>query len=159
AAFLLLGSGFSGVVPWLGSVPVAAADDWCSDDPLVLVTLPSGQLLPVHITVMALGTVHLPTIKRAQVLGTQATLGQQPHTATVTIAVQVPGDELGPFKTKVIASSGENGTGTIYATTEGSGGSLHKLRFTVDDKPAHGHAAPDKQASDKPAHDKSGNNK
>jgi hypothetical protein len=130
-----------GLVPWLGTAPIASADDWCSDDPLVTVVTPAGNTVQFHITVMAQGLKHLPTIKQSKVLkalalrvpdGRPTARDPQKGSSLVTVAVQVPSDDLGQFKTKVIASSGEYGQGTVYDSTEGMGGRLHLLTFKID---------------------------
>src|SRR5919199_2915014 len=52
--------------------PVALAAEWCDTDPLVAITTPGGNVVPVYVMVGALGAEHLPAAQVASILYTTA---------------------------------------------------------------------------------------
>ena len=118
----------------LGSATSAQAAEWCDTDPLLIIRTPDGELVTVYLLVGAWGVVHLPAAQAASLLTAsepvEATSGG--HALRVTVNVTVPNDLFGSgFPTRAAVSSGPMGTGTIYATAEGTSGSSMRLRFTL----------------------------
>ena len=80
-ALALLGAEVSGV---------AAGAEWCEDDPLVVIETPGGNLVPLYVTVGALGVEHLPAAQLAEI---SYTAKRTSHGNTqVKLSVVVRGD-------------------------------------------------------------------
>jgi hypothetical protein len=113
------------------AAPVAAGEEWCDTDPLLLIATPAGSIVPVYVTSGALGVEHAPAVLLAAtsyvaqpVQGGRATL--------VTLSDTVPGDALGAtFATRVVVSGGPLGTATLYGRATGESGAPMVLAFTL----------------------------
>ena len=118
------------------AAPARAGAEWCDTDPLVLVTTPDGDVIPVYVLIGVRGAEHLS----AALAATLFTAVGEPVEATgsgrafrVTITVTVPDDAFASgFPTRAAASTGPLGIGTVYATTEKTSGAPMTLRFTLD---------------------------
>lgn len=99
----------------------AAMEEWCEDDPLVLVTTPRGALGVVHLPAVTLTTISY-TVQPAD--GGRAT--------RVKMIVRVPNDAFGTgFKTRTTASSGPLKTGTIFDRASGVSGKNMYMSFVL----------------------------
>lgn len=116
--------------------PARAGAEWCDTDPLVLVTTPDGDVIPVYVLIGVLGAEHLS----AALVATLLIAVGEPVEATgggralrVTITVTVPDDAFASgFPVRAAASTGPLGTGTVHAAAEGASGAPLALRFTLD---------------------------
>ncbi len=127
--FVMLAAAFAPVAP------ARAGAEWCDTDPLLLVTTPSGHVVPVFILVGAQGPEHLPAAQAASLLATTGTAETTAggRATRVTVTVTVPHDLFGGgFPARAAASTGPLGTGTVHATDEGVSGVPLILRFTLD---------------------------
>jgi hypothetical protein len=131
--------------------PAAGAASWCEDDPLVLIKTPAGDILKVYVTNYALGD-HDGALKRVHnrpmapyITYTVERKGGSAKKAPprrleewqvnlyVTIpGLPIPGDAVeGRFKTKTVASTEKNATGTILDSAQGWSDEPMRLRFTM----------------------------
>ena len=111
---------------------VAALEEWCEDDPLVLITTPGGNVAPVYVTNGALGTEHLPAVQLATISHTVHSVDGGRATL-VRMTVVVPNDAFGShFPTRTTASSGPMKSGTIYDTDTGYSGEPMHLSFRLN---------------------------
>ena len=111
---------------------MSAGAKWCDEDPLVLIQTPGGSLVPVYVTVGALGTEHLPAVLLAAITYTAKPVhdGRATH---VQLDVVLPDDEFAShFETRATASTGPMATGTIYDSTYGYSGEVMRLVFKLD---------------------------
>ena len=115
-----------------GSATGGAGEEWCEYDPVVMVTTPGGKIVPVYLLIGAVGVEHLPLVTAAQhSYIVEADGGGQ--ATQVRLRVLVPkGLDGGVFATRVTASTGPLGTGTILDTTTGTSGEPMPLRFKLD---------------------------
>ena len=116
-----------------GLAPAArASEQWCEDDPLVLVTTPSGVVVPVYVTNGALGLEHLAALQLARI--TYSVRAVEGERATlVQMEVVVPGDWLDDqFKTRSTASTGPLKTGAVLASDTGVSGRPMYLQFKLN---------------------------
>lgn len=97
-----------------------AMEEWCEDDPPVLITTPGGALVPVYVTSGGLGLQHLPAVQLAKISYlAQPTQGGQG--TLVKMRVVVPGDAFSStFATRTTVSTLAWGMGTVYASASGS---------------------------------------
>jgi hypothetical protein len=115
-----------------GSATGGASEEWCEYDPVVLVTTPGGIPVPVYLLVGAAGVEHLPLVIAAQ-HSYVIEAGGGGRATQVRLQVLVPNRlDGGVFATRVTASTGPLGTGTILGTTTGTSGSPMTLRFKLD---------------------------
>jgi hypothetical protein len=121
-AFLLL----------LGPVPAALAmEQWCEEDPPVLILTPSGSSALVFVTNGALGLEHLPAVQLAQIRYTVQPV-ESGRATLVKMTVVVPPDIFSSrFPTRSTVSSGPFKTGTIYATASGYSGEPMEMTFQL----------------------------
>ena len=111
----------------------AAAAEWCDTDPLVLITTPGGNIVPVYVLVSAAGIEHLPAVQVASILYTTVAVAARAggQATRVTLTVTVPDDAFATgFPTRATASSGPLASGTVYDQTYGTSGRPMTLRFT-----------------------------
>jgi hypothetical protein len=111
-----------------------AGAEWCDTDPLILISTPGGQIVPVFILVGALGLEHLPAAQAASLLATSHTVKSTRGglATSVTVTVEVPDDLFARgFPTRAAISSGPLGSGKVYADTEGKSGTPMTLSFTI----------------------------
>ena len=109
----------------------SAGDTWCDVDPLVVVTTPKGNRVPIYVTTSALGVQHAPSlVVQAMAYSARPTNG---GTATyVGLVVTVPNDTFGSgYLTRTKASSGPLGTGKLHGTAEGRAGSGMFMSFIL----------------------------
>jgi hypothetical protein len=122
----------------LGTPSTASAGEtWCDVDPVVVVTTPQGNQVPVFVTTGARGAEHAPAVLAQSI--TYTTEPAREGTAThVRMTVVVPGDAVPSdapekrFDTRTKASSGPLGSGTLHSTAEGSAGKPMQMSFTLD---------------------------
>ncbi len=119
---------------WMWGAPVALAAEWCDTDPLVAITTPGGNVVPVYVMVGVLGAEHLPAAQVASILYTtasdKATAGGA--ATKVELTVLVPDDAFATgFPTRSTASSEPYGTGIVYDSTYGKSGQQMVLKFTL----------------------------
>jgi hypothetical protein len=109
--------------------PAHAGDQWCEDDPLVLITTPGGSVVPVFVTNAGLGVEHLVAVQLAHVSYTvQPTEGS----TLVRMVVVIPDDVLGSsFATRTTASTGPFASGAILANASGISGKAMNMQFTL----------------------------
>jgi hypothetical protein len=116
-----------------GMVPVASAgDEWCPNDPLVVIHTPGGHTVPVHVTNYGLGVEHQEAVNSASIqTHVESTRGGQ--ATNVTIVVQIPNDGTpGGFRTRSVASTQPMGSGTVYDTASGRSGRVMVLGFVLN---------------------------
>src|SRR5947207_3719398 len=92
-----------------------ASDQWCEDDPLIVVVTPGGAVVPLYVTKMALGLEHLVAVQTAAVNYSVKPVGG--GTATmVQVTVSIPDDLFGSdYPTRAVMSTGPLMTGVILA--------------------------------------------
>ncbi|MDP9374878.1 MAG: hypothetical protein M3Q65_21000 [Chloroflexota bacterium] len=105
---------------------------WCEEDPPVLIETPGGSVVPIYVTIGALGIEHLGAVLLASITYTvKSTHGES--ATLVQMDVVVPDDEFGShFETRATASTGPMATGTIYDITYGYSGEPMRLVFKLD---------------------------
>ena len=110
---------------------VSAADEWCADDPAVVIRTPGGNTVVVHVVNEALGTEHAAAVRKAAI--TTSTRRAGASATEVEIQVTVPNDaSAAGFSTRTSASTLPWGRGTLLATATGKSGRAMKLRFRLD---------------------------
>ena len=113
------------------AAPAGAGEEWCESDPIVPITTPKGNVVPVYVLTGAQGLEHLPAVLAAQYQYTAASTGGGTGTL-VELDVLVPtGATGGPFATRSTASTGPVKTGDILASTAGRSGEPLRLRFEL----------------------------
>ena len=126
----LLASVLLALVLLAGPVPGAgAAEQWCEEDPLVVITTPGGNLVPVFVTNRARGgPEYLPAVVAAEISYTAKPANGG---TAVKVYVTIPAVP-GVTDAASAASTGPLATGTIYATTTGATGQRMTLEFKLD---------------------------
>ena len=115
----------------LGGTPsrARASDQWCDDDPPVVLHTPGGALVTVYVTDGGLGLPHLPAVQLAHITADVSPAGSGTR---VHVQVLVPGDAFDPsFATRSTVSTGPFATGAIYATASGVSGHTMAMTFTI----------------------------
>ena len=111
------------------SVPAHAGEQWCEDDPLVMITTPGGAIVPVYVTNGGLGVEHLPAVQLAHISYTAQSAGTS---TLVRMAVIVPDDLVDShFDTRTAVSTGPFQTGTVFSTATGNSGNAMYMQFTL----------------------------
>ncbi|HEV7214298.1 MAG TPA: hypothetical protein VGP33_04170 [Chloroflexota bacterium] len=117
--------------------PVLAGEEWCEDDPAMLLTTPHGNILLVYITQSGQGGLqHLADLELATLsyAASSSNLhdGSGGLETTFHVHVTIPSDLIdGGFATKVTVSSGPFASGAVYASMSGNSGTTFDLVFTV----------------------------
>ena len=107
-------AGVAGGAALVSGTGVAAADDWCGDDPMVRIITPAGKNMVVRVTDYALGIQHLPALKLASYSYSVAPANNGTATA-VTLNVLIPGDALDPaFPTRTVVTSAADENSQVY---------------------------------------------
>jgi hypothetical protein len=149
---IALSSLIAGTATAVSAPVVFGAAEWCEDDPLVVIKTPTGNQLPLHVTNYAEGLenqVYLTRVPDNQEVSNpwiswtvvQSKKGWKKPSGTgasavlwdVTISVAIhtdPGDGK-RFRTKTVASSGLNATGTRYAQALGTANRKMEMRFSI----------------------------
>ena len=117
------------------AAPVAAGEEWCDVDPVVLIVTPHGALVPVFANTGAAGLLNTPAALLS-LLQTRATVrpGADGHSTLVDLAITVPNLPLlswGSFPTRTTISSGPLGTGRVYGRATGTSGRAMHVVFTL----------------------------
>ena len=113
------------------AAPVAAGEEWCDTDPLLLIRTPAGAIVPVYVTSGALGIAHEPAVLLATTWYTAQPV-QGGRATLVHVSDTVPGDLFAAsFATRVVVSSGPMGTASIYGRASGTSGQPMALSFTL----------------------------
>ncbi len=111
--------------------PVAAMEEWCEDDPPVVITTPKGNRVVVYVTSGALGVEHLAAVQLARITYTVKPADDGRKTLVI-MDVTVPNDAFGTgFPTKSTVSEGPFKTLKIYATATGTSGTRMRLKFKL----------------------------
>lgn len=106
-----------------------ASDQWCDDDPPVVIHTPAGALVTVYVTNGALGVQHLPAVQLASIATDVSPAGGG---TLVRMHVLIPGDAFdSAFPTRSVVSTGPFATGTIHAQASGSSGRSMTMTFTL----------------------------
>jgi hypothetical protein len=106
-----------------------AGDQWCEDDPLVVIKTPGGSLVALYVTNAALGVEHLPAVLLAKI---DYTVSRAGPSTNVHMTVTIPSDMFDShFPTRSTVSTGPLATGTIYATAEGESGKAMRMQFIL----------------------------
>ncbi len=114
------------------SAPAGAGEQWCEDDPLVVITTPGGAKVPIYVTNAALGLDHLPAVQLATISYTAKSAGSS---TLVQMNVTIPDDLFDShFATRTTASTGPLATGTVLATASGFSGAAMNMQFMLDVK-------------------------
>ncbi len=112
------------------SAPASAGEQWCEDDPLVVITTPGGAQVPIYVTSAALGLDHLPAVQQATISYTAKAAGSS---TLVQMNVTIPDDLFDShFATRTTASTGPLATGTVLATASGFSGAAMNMQFMLD---------------------------
>jgi hypothetical protein len=108
-----------------------ASDQWCEDDPLIVVVTPGGAAVPLYVTKMALGLEHLVAVQTAAVNYSVKPIGG--GTATmVQVTVSIPDDLFGSdYPTRAVLSTGPLMTGVVLADVSGYSGQPLQLQFRL----------------------------
>ena len=107
-----------------------AGDQWCEDDPLVVVQTPKGNLVPLFVTNGARGIEHFLAVQLADIRYTAKSTGYE---TAVTMSVTIPaGLPAARFETRSTVSTGPFKTGIVYATTNGYSQEAMTLKFKLD---------------------------
>ena len=112
--------------------PAGAMEEWCDDDPPIVIRTPAGRLVPVYVTNGALGAQHLTAAQLARIsYAVQPIPGAS--ATRVTVSVAVPGDLWSSsFSTRTSVSTGPMKTGTVYGTATGSATQTMVVSFRLD---------------------------
>jgi hypothetical protein len=115
------------------SAPASAGEQWCEDDPLVVITTPGGAQVPIYVTSAALGLEHLPAVQQAIISYTAKSAGSS---TLVQMNVTVPDDPVDShFATRTTASTGPLATGTVLANVanaSGFSGAAMNMQFMLN---------------------------
>jgi hypothetical protein len=120
-----------------GTISSVFADDWCSDDPPVVIVTPQGHRVVVFVTDYALGTQHAPVLKRVT-YSYVATPASDGSGTDVVLRVNIPGDSLAAaFPTRSVVANAmddESNKYVVYSTQSGTSGLPIVHRFTLKKK-------------------------
>lgn len=116
--------------------PALAGEEWCEDDPAMLLTTPHGNTLLVYVTQAGQGLQHLADLEAATLSYASSSANRPDGPGTLAtvfhVLVTIPSDPLdGSFAAMVTVSSAPLAGGTIYATASGRSGTAFDLAFTV----------------------------
>jgi hypothetical protein len=126
----LLAAGAAVCLFCLFIVPTSAAAEWCESDPLVILTTPQGNSVPVYVSEYAHGAQYQPNLTGTII--TSAATSTRAGGTQFDVYVTVPEAPVtGHFKTRVVASTAPNGAGMVYATASRRSGLAMHLKFTV----------------------------
>ena len=106
-----------------------ATEQWCEDDPLVIVRTPRGNLVPVYVNNGAKGLEHLPAVLAARIRYTaQPAIGG----TLVSMDVTIPDDWFDDhFDTRTAVTTGPANTGTRLAAASGYSGEAMRVQFKL----------------------------
>jgi hypothetical protein len=111
---------------------VAAGEQWCEVDPLVVITTPGGSSVPIFATNGAQGLEHLVALETAHISYT-VTAAEGGTATVVTMQVLIAGDPFeSHFETRSITSTGPLKTGTVLATARGYSGQVMHMQFKLN---------------------------
>jgi hypothetical protein len=106
-----------------------ASDQWCEDDPPIVIHTPGGALVTLYVTDSALGAQHLPAVQLASITADASPTGSG---TLVHVQVLVRSDAFdGHFAIRSVVSTGPFATGTIEATASGFSGQTMAMAFTL----------------------------
>jgi hypothetical protein len=108
--------------------PASAGDQWCEDDPVVVIITPGGSIVPLFVTNGALGVNHLVAVQLARISYTVEPTG---GSTLVRMKVVIPDDLFGSTATRTTVSTGPLKTGAIFATANGVNGQAMHMQFTL----------------------------
>jgi len=108
-----------------------AGEEWCENDPLVVIATPGGALVPLYVTNGAAGVEHLAAVQLADIRYTTASTDSATATL-VRMTVTVPSAPDGTrFETRSVVSTGPLKTGTILASAKGFSDQPMRLEFKL----------------------------
>ena len=124
--------GVAAVLLALALTPTVWADEWCQNDPAVVIRTPAGKTVVVHVTNYALGAQHLNALNAARI--DQAVRpAANGHGTQVAIEVTVPDDAYASgFPVRSVVSTKPFGRGTVYDDESGLSGNTLRLSFRLD---------------------------
>ncbi len=128
---VVAGNGLLAPLAGWGQVPVAqAGEQWCEYDPLLVITTPQGNKVPVFYLTGAQGLQHSAATQLAAVSYTAKPSGKG---TLVDVTVTVPNDVFATgFLTRVKISSGPWGTLKVYGVDDGTSGKAMRVSFHLD---------------------------
>ena len=131
-ALLSLGGAVAGAAGALGgAVPAAlAGEEWCSDDPEVVITTPAGHTVVVHVTNYGRGARYLPAVAAARTWHARQAVPGQAATDVWVYSV-IPNYRFERFDVRAVTSTGLDATGTILASAAGRSGDKLTMYFRL----------------------------
>jgi hypothetical protein len=113
------------------ALPASASNTWSDTDPVVVITTPGGNMVPVYVNNGVDGAQHLPAAQLARMTYTAKSV-QSGAATKVTVTSNVPCDAFGTgWATRTRPSTGPFGTGTLYGEAYGLCGQDLSVTFTV----------------------------
>ncbi len=110
----------------------AAGEQWCEDDPLMVITTPRGAHVVVYVTNGAQGAEHLVAVQLASIDYTTTSIDGGRATL-VRMAVTIPPDQFASsFATRSAVGTGPYKTLDRLATARGRSGRAMRLEFRLD---------------------------
>jgi hypothetical protein len=112
----------------------SASAQWCETDPVVVITTPRGERVPVYVTNGAEGgPERMPAVLTAKMSSTAEpghTWGGRGTHVHLYVVVQADGSDE-PFATRTVASSGPYKSGVIYGQGTGLSGRAMEVMFNL----------------------------
>ena len=109
--------------------PTSAAE-WCETDPLVILTTPQGNSVPVYVSEYTHGAQYQPNLDDTII--TSVATSTRAGGTQFDLYVTVPEAPVaGHFATRAVASTAPDGAGVVYDTATGRSGLALHLKFTV----------------------------
>jgi hypothetical protein len=109
----------------LSSSPASAYYSWCSEDPLLSLTAPSGSTERVYVTDYA-SPEYEAQLAQVQV---SYTISKRQSTYDGTVLVYVPRPEHQAFVVRTVVSTGPDGTGSVLGAGWGRAGKPYRVAF------------------------------
>jgi hypothetical protein len=113
------------------AVPASASNSWSDTDPVVVITTPGGNMVPVYVNNGVDGAEHLPAAQLARMTYTAKSV-QSGAATKVTVTSTIPCDALGNgWASRVRPSSEPFGTGVLYGEAYSVCGQGMSVTFTI----------------------------
>ena len=140
-AVMLVGSLLATLTP-----TAVAGEEWCEDDPPVVIQTPGGSTVVLYVTNGAKGHEHLLALTTAKISYTVKPLKRE-HATLVKLEVLVPGDHFDSrFRTRSVVTArpmppslpvsspdpGPVAQNTIFDRTHGHSGQVMRLEFKLN---------------------------
>jgi hypothetical protein len=119
------------LILWVGLVPGArASEQWCEDDPPVVIVTPGGAAVPLYVTNAGLGLQHLVAVQTAKI---EYTVTPATDATIVHMRVTIPRDRFDDhFRTRTTTSTGPHRAGVILADAQGFSGQTMRMQFRLN---------------------------